>query len=1306
MSGQNENNTHPQNLICIKSTVYTSGIECIAKLKPSDFTGEIKYYAKFHHPGTRQWILDEIYKWKDSDSDLNAKVCLITGDPGMGKSVLAAKLCTLEEKRSMLAGCFFFQHQKKRRNNPEKLVHTLAYQFCISIPNYLDMIIDQVNDSDFTSMNTSELFTVLILEPLHKLAENQQCMSVIIDAVDECNFEFRNDLLKLIIREFTKLPSWLSVIITTRSDQKVLQKLKRLKPQFQLNPTDPRNIADIKLYLSDILRRKMVSEEFDDGVDLLVKKSEGMFLYFHYVADAILSCSSLTLPELQSLLPDGIDDYYEVNFRRIYEKLGKSKYFTLLQAVIAARSDFPQSLIGPLLKADESETAQVVSIISDILPVQGRHVHVFHKSVRDWVTDVELAEDLLVKPSLGHNNVARLCYQNFQDIKSTNHSPSELFLDSSCRYVIENIIYHFCNATDDELEKDFLSVLFDLRYMYYRLQLSQESARDLLDDYEEARKVNDQLSSLIDTCFAFVRRNAEHLASMPHLVYQCSLNEPEVVANRLQVQSYSSNLSSSFPELTLYFELIIKPRSIAPTLTKCTCDDEISALELVPNSQNVVCSDVNGNIYIWNKRSAEQVHKEKIEGYNVLCPINECSTTPDGQSICYGELSRGLTPEGSTITLISNANTSANTCCFSPCGKYILAWSYYGEGIFRLFKTMGIKNFQSDYVVELWKIDNAKCITLEHHANKEVRPISACFSNDSSLVVCGHKDGRMTIWESKTGMQKAVLYTDGTVVKQASDSSKSLQKTPNDPIYAVSYSANGHYLAVCYSKGLLLWDAPALSLILKFPCPSTESRDVTCTTCSFSPSSEKLAAGFSNGYIYAWDLHAATENPYPLKIATQPSGSSDLIIKCAFDDDLNIICAIRNNVCVYSFDSLQNASVPSQAITARHPNNAAYSIYVPSSGLALTSGNSTICAWEVHTGKLLRTSDLPGSSHLMVMSEDLLIVFGEPYNIHILEKDTLKLRQTICHCSYDGDYENDDDAPAGITHCAISKNGTVAYGTGDGLLYICYGSNYISTKTLDAHEGCVTYIQFFPHGQAFISGDDDGNVIKWEIASGKETKFDINEVRMAKHDDSVEQILLSQLGIYPQRVITCSSDKSVHLYDSQSCDLIKKLEGHDSAVLKIALSGDGNLIASGDDQGCIILWDSFTGSLLKRMSYKAKETILDLCFIKNDKYLCARGSNRNALIAYSVNKGIAVSVLSFTSSITTSSASPTSHTHDALDNNTILCGLADGTVKFVKVCEVQEGSIAKKVATKKKVTESMESKIGEHSRHYAFPQGP
>ena len=1273
-------------------------MESIAKLKPSNFAAEIKNYSRHHHPGTRQWILDDIDKWCKSDLR-NSNVCLVTGDPGMGKSVLAAKLCSLERDNGTLAGCFFFQHQKTRRNNPVKLLHTLAHQFIKSIPCYLKIITDQISDDEFMSMNTSDLFTLLILEPVHQITAIRKRMTVIIDAIDECDFEFRNDLLKLIIREFTKLPLWLNVIITTRSDQKVLQKLKRIKQVFELQPNDPRNIADIRIYLSNILRSRMTCEEFNQGVDILVKKSEGMFLYFHYVSEDILCHNTLTLMELQSLLPDGIDDYYEANFRRIFMKLGKKMYFSLLQAIIAARSDFPQSLIGTLLNTDESETVRVVSVISTILPVHEKHIHIFHKSVRDWVTDVDLAEDLLVKPSFGHNDVARVCFAKFQEIKSYRYTPSELYLDPSCRYVIENIVYHFCNAKDDTLQDDLLETLFDLRYMYYRLHLSQKSAVELLDDFEEAQKVNSQLSALIDTYFAFVRRNAEHLATMPHLVYQYALNEPEEISSRLKVQSYADNLQDLFPDLTVFLELINKPSNVAAALVKCTCDSHISAMDIVPHSQKMVCSDINGNIYVWNKRSAEILCKEKVEGYNFMLPITECSVSPDGTYISYGDLSQALTLEGNIIPQMTDAKTNANTCKLGSSGKYVLAWSYYGEGLLKLLKEIG-QNFCENFVVELWNMENVKCIRLECNRSKETRPTSACFSHDDSLVICGHMDGKIIIWETNMGAQKAILYTDGNVIKHGSFNT-STQQPKNDPVYSLSFSPNGHYIAAGCGEGILLWDAPALSFILRLPCSTTMIQNSKCLSCAFSPNSQQLAGGFSNGYIFMWNLHVSSEGSYPLILATQPTGSTDSIVKCILDEDSNIICAIGNNICIYSFESLSN--VMPQAPSVSPHKKVVSSIFIPNSTVALTCGSSYICAWEGSAGNLRTKSVLPGSGHMIGLSEKLVVIFGDQYNIHVFDRDTLEFRQTISHCS-SRDFENEDESPPGIAYCAISNNEMIAYGTGDGYIYVCYGCSFSNVLSVNAHELSVTYIGFFPHSNSFISADDDGNVIKWELIEETENELKVHKVPMIKHNDSVEQILFSPSGIYPQRIITCSADNLLHLYDSQTCDLIKKLDGHQTEVLKIALTFDGKLIGSGDSQGCTIVWDSFTGKLLKRMSYKATGVILDLFFTGKGKYLCVRGSNMNAVIVYNVMEGVPVSVLSFASVITSSSGSW--NTCSSSENDLILCGLADGTLKFVKVCEVLHSDSGKaEVVSKSKlqdVSKTKKSNFGKYNGYLLY----
>ena len=96
----------------------------------------------------------------------------------------------------------------------------------------------------------------------------------------------------------------------------------------------------------------MLPEQLDSGMQLMVKKSEVMVLYFHHAVEAILDKEILTLKDSDTFLPDGVDNYYGQNFQRLYTKLGKKKYQLLFQAITAARSDFPQELVCPLLKVD------------------------------------------------------------------------------------------------------------------------------------------------------------------------------------------------------------------------------------------------------------------------------------------------------------------------------------------------------------------------------------------------------------------------------------------------------------------------------------------------------------------------------------------------------------------------------------------------------------------------------------------------------------------------------------------------------------------------------------------------------------------------------------------------------------------------------------------------------------------------------------------------------------------------------------------------------------------------------------------
>ena len=365
--------------------LYKSFVLGSSKLSVSHFESDISYYCDKYHAGTRQWLFDDIATWKEKMkmNKNQPNMCLVSANPGMGKSVLAAKLCTTYKENEVLAGCFFFQHHLGRRSNPKMLVQSLCHQFRSSVPGYSKLVETEIVRVDPESSTVFELFSYLIKEPLSLLPCLSKSMMIVIDALDECDYDSRSDLLKILVRDFIKLPRWIQIILTTRPDKKILQSLKRIKSTIEIIPEDSRNLNDIRLFLRDFLDKKMSVDKIHSGVELLVEKSEGMFLYFHYAIDTLEDRKQVSLEELRSLLPDGIDDYYELNFSRLYESIGQSRYQDFLQGILMARSDFPQNLIGPLLEISNEEAKKILAMVSTLFPIHSGSICIFHKSLKD-----------------------------------------------------------------------------------------------------------------------------------------------------------------------------------------------------------------------------------------------------------------------------------------------------------------------------------------------------------------------------------------------------------------------------------------------------------------------------------------------------------------------------------------------------------------------------------------------------------------------------------------------------------------------------------------------------------------------------------------------------------------------------------------------------------------------------------------------------------------------------------------------------------------------------------------------------------
>jgi WD40 repeat protein len=738
----------------------------------SHFESDIHHYSEKYHAGTRQWLLDDIALWKtkarSNKNQLN--MCLVSGNPGMGKSVLAAKLCSIYKLDSTLAGCFFFQHHLGRRSNPKMLVQSLCYQFQSTIDGYSKLIEDDVAKIDPESLTTFELFSYLIKEPLSRLSStSKSSMVVVIDALDECDYDSRADLLKLLIRDFVKLPQWIQIIMTTRPDKKILHSLKKIKSVIEISPEDSRNLSDIRLFLGDFLKDKMSNEEFHSGVELLVEKSEGMFLYFHYAIDALEDEESISLEELTNLLPDGIDDYYEHNFSRLFDALGEQQYRIFLQGILMARSDFPQDLVAPLLRIKSEEAIKIVSMVSTLLPVQNGSICIFHKSVRDWLLDKELAGKYAIDPLAGHKHLAMLCQKELKTLKRKFSSPSYNELSKSIvyRFIIQNIVYHICRGT---APSQVLSIIQDIQFMYFHLIYSSGTISSLLDDINDAlalaskdsRKVH---QPLLD-CYNFIRRHTHMLDGNPNLIFQCALNEPRVLSERLGTSLFLADPRSAFPGLKVLLQVRNKSEQFIPPLTTFSSEDNVTSCTLSPDLSTLIISDFRGFVYFWDIRSGEVIHKiDMRDEFKFPYSIHTCSVSAGSKLIAYGNLNKALNFEGEKVPLLKAvARHEINSCIFSPSGDKIFTFAVYQDGLFELFKEVGVA-VDIDFHLELWNVSDSTSHTL-HTLKRKDRPMCACFSPDGKKVFCGYRNGIIIQWDAMSCVASACLLSPEVVIRE------------------------------------------------------------------------------------------------------------------------------------------------------------------------------------------------------------------------------------------------------------------------------------------------------------------------------------------------------------------------------------------------------------------------------------------------------------------------------------------------------------------------------------------------------------
>ena len=635
----------------------------VNKLCKCDFSGTIKSLSKKFFPGTRQWLFDELSTWFD-DENSDSTVMILTAGPGVGKSVFAAEVCRKYSELGKLAAAHFCKYNKSDYRNPRKIIESMASIMCDNLTGFKAKLDDQLQ-RNHSRETVSDAFRVLLNDPLHALEEREP-MLLVIDALDESEIGGKSEFLELISEEFTNLPHWMKILITSRPELRVQEELHHLNT-VHITPFGVNNEEDLLRYLkhslSSICGKVTVLKS-------LACKCEGSFLYAYHAQNELEKhAKQLTTENISEVVPKGISGFYKKQFDHLQKQLNDNcssdvNIKRFLEVLVAAKGPLPLSLLPECLGLPKDCVYKVREAINEvmslILPVYDDCLTVYHKSLIDWLTSVGYKEHAFtVDPQSGHKSLWKACEKVFDQIVLLNEL-SGVETNPLMRYALAHGISHMIQSGSEE--SYHWSV--DVKIVHARTMIHPYIRHQMQEEWLEI--VKKSRSSLNSDFLSELNRHIR-LFQRAFRPYEDSAFYLQYIANNINFSKEKRSAAKTFlkqgkkfwfedldaKELTNRFD-----RSV-PLRTDVTC------LGVSHDEQLVAVGYKDGWISIFRLPEFEEEHV-----FNTMpeSKVDRCKIfSPDKFMLLYDEYGRIVTPaEGKNLPLFGGDYGALWSCSFSP----------------------------------------------------------------------------------------------------------------------------------------------------------------------------------------------------------------------------------------------------------------------------------------------------------------------------------------------------------------------------------------------------------------------------------------------------------------------------------------------------------------------------------------------------------------------------------------------------------------------------------------------------------------
>jgi len=378
------------------------------------------------------------------------------------------------------------------------------------------------------------------------------------------------------------------------------------------------------------------------------------------------------------------------------------------------------------------------------------------------------------------------------------------------------------------------------------------------------------------------------------------------------------------------------------------------------------------------------------------------------------------------------------------------------------------------------------------------------------------------------------------------------------------------------------------------------------TDLNFSPDGRHLIYGCSNGSVKVWDIETGNQ-------------------VAAYSDFLYLVKAYKKailqpgiNKVVFTGDSkkviwsnwahiIEQWDLESwkRDWELRSDNALMHFQFSPDEKIFAVSNINDIELYDSSNRKKIRS--LKGHTQLvkdLSFSPDgkYIISTGDDATTRIWDVKSGKLISTL-----KGSFRFMEFSPDGKTYATAYFSGEISIRD--------FSSHKVVKKLVQGEyeqgEKSVNDMKFSRNGEKLFTVASDGIIRVWDVKNSRIIK-EIDPY--AKERESKKYFYLSEyfwkMALHPdEKILATGTNKGkVQLWDMESGEEIKKIDGHNEFVCSVKNSPDGKTIASASGDMTVKIWDSRNGKYLKNIFMKTVAN--GLCYSPDGKDIAAGGNTK------------------------------------------------------------------------------------------------